>query len=672
MRSFLLALCVIAGLQTAAAVPLAPRPLGPSPYHARPPLVASAGGRFLTVWQEELDDAGARVLGVFSNAAGARISLPIRLPAEGYPVALIAKGESFALLHWGGITEVDREGHVTGIRELDLPDPQALAWNGSHYLLVWRDGYGTRAAVLDDGGRPRHAPLPIVVFAAAIASGNAFFLFTIEQETLILRRIDDDGAVTATIVLDPRAGSVVANALPGGGVEAVWVRAGSIVAARITPAGAVESRAIIAGDGIPVGILGHVVAYVEYVQHVPPVRRLLVRTDTGTRVAAGNAWSYTAAAGNEVLLVARHSDRTVETIAVDARGNVSPPELVSIGRARQLPPVLGGSIAVWTELSGDASRVRSATLSREPFAVRTVLEHAELVTSDLPWNGAEYLTIVAAGGKIRAQRLDAAGGAVGRAAVLDDAPVWGVHVATAWAGDRWIAAWPSGRNVRVATVLPNGIVASMVERPLAAMVPPRRSAVGRIALAFDGARGVIAWLEGWADPCPFECPAVFAGFAAEIDRDGTIGAPRLLVEEAATGVAVAANGGEFAVALDFMIQQRGEWLPQTGVTIVPSGITRTFPGGGVSNIVADGPGYVLATREYERVVLRRLARDGSESAPPRALRVARADALARPGLALPFISIQESTPDDPGVAVVIREEELEVLEPVRRRRVRPQ
>lgn len=124
LLSAALALVLVAPATLAAGRDLAPRPFGPSAYSPQAPLVAHAGGKYLTVWLESLDRAGWRYLGAFSDSAGKRLS-PTAFVVIPYGIAgpgQLGTGESFTLFFVDGVGDVAWDGgtFVLALRERDL------------------------------------------------------------------------------------------------------------------------------------------------------------------------------------------------------------------------------------------------------------------------------------------------------------------------------------------------------------------------------------------------------------------------------------------------------------------------------------------------------------------------------------------------------------------------
>src|SRR5215213_6082922 len=204
---------------------LAPPPLGPSAYAQQTPLIAYAGGRYLTVWLESLDRAGWRYLGTFSDRDGTRLS-PSAFVVIPYgiagPAQLIGIGNSFALFfpHDDGVQmmDVDLAGQVTATRIIPIQgfryDP-SVAWNGTHFAVVERLDGEARAVFFDRAGivaRTVTLPCRPIRHALAAVGTDVIVAAVCEGGGLRADRIASDGSLTAT-VLDP--------SFPGLGVRIV-------------------------------------------------------------------------------------------------------------------------------------------------------------------------------------------------------------------------------------------------------------------------------------------------------------------------------------------------------------------------------------------------------------------------------------------------------------------
>jgi hypothetical protein len=116
---------------------LAPGVYGPSALNASNPLVAFAGGKFLTVWREYVGGR-TRIAGAYSDARGQRISRrSFVVLSQDHPVKLVGTGDSFALftesLGHLALVNIDGNGHATGSRSLGIQRRGSFdaAWNSA-------------------------------------------------------------------------------------------------------------------------------------------------------------------------------------------------------------------------------------------------------------------------------------------------------------------------------------------------------------------------------------------------------------------------------------------------------------------------------------------------------------------------------------------------------------
>jgi hypothetical protein len=721
LLSAVLTFSLVATSAFAAGRELAPRPLGPSPYAQQTPHVAYAGGKYLTVWLEPMEAAGWRYLGAFTDRAGHRLSPSafVVLPNPGAgPAQLLGTGNSFALffpIDTGVLMlDVDLAGHVTGTRTIEVEnfryDP-SVAWNGTHFVAVEHefDGANTSRAVFFDrsGAIVRKVTLPchpvrhelLAVRTDVIVAGVC------DGGGLRADFLDANGAITP-VLLDPaitRYGVSAAAAPAANGATLVaW---GSIEGelalqtAIVSASGTVSSPKLIAHGGGPpyepkIAVKTATGFLLPYMQH----GNLSVATlaEDGAAVAItqtpGTNFGFPGSAatdGTSVLVSdiqyeAQHSRGRVRTRLVASDGQIGTTEVVSITPSRQLAPTIGAGsgslVAVWTEQQGVTSSIRSAHLAPDG----TVLSHsvidpnAALVSRDLAWNGTHYLTVMHRNGQLRAQRLSAFGEKVGSAMLLFSSG-YGLlppRVSVVWADDHWEVAGTDRVIGFHATVAADGEVTDWEHLQLKGTLPDdqtQRADVHDVAIAWDGERAVVAWIEGQYYPCNFECIGTRPAFIATIDALAhTVTEPHRISDpyELAESLSLATNGEEIVAALT---RYDGKTLVTTVDAALERVASRNFDG--VADVAWDGSSFVLALRERTQLTVRRLDANLRDAARARFTNVAPADvpgsapsvAVAIPGNAI--IGVQEVEANSGARALAYVEEELG-NEPQRRRTVR--
>ncbi|MGZ5441020.1 MAG: hypothetical protein ACXW5U_14660 [Thermoanaerobaculia bacterium] len=721
LLSAVVALLLLAPVTLAAGRDLAPRPFGPSAYSPQAPLVASAGGKYLTVWLESLDRAGWRYLGAFSDSAGKRLS-PTAFVVIPYGIAgpgqLIGTGDSFALFfsHEDGLQmiDIDLEGRMTGTRIVatrgDRSNP-SVAWNGTHFAALERTADQTRVVFFDRGGT-------IIRSVALPCHSSRHSLIAVRTDVIVPGVCDGAGLradwiarheTVSTTILDPSfAGSeagVIGAAAPGNGTLLAWGSPEldqSVKTTIVSASGTASPPRTVAQDGFGQAIVplllmktstGFLLPYTVHGNlRVAKLddEGVLIETNEGPQHSGGasqDADSDTAGIlVADVYYGAPGSRPFVRTRLVSADAQVSGPELVSIVAARQLAPVLaagsGTLVAAWTEMQGSTSTVKAARIAIDgtPLGNAVVAVNASLATDDLAWSGAEYLTVIASGGKLRAQRITAFGEPVAEPAILGNLPI-GIQprVAAVWAGDHWVVVWTDTQRAFHAEVASNGTVSRVKELSLEGTLPDEsttRTGLREVALAFDGSRAIVAWIEGQVMPCRVTCLEARVVFVSTIEPDGTIAmTPPLAIDDrwsVVDALSLATNGRVLVVVAG----HTDSWpslaasIDTTGTTLTTTAL-RSFDG--VGDVAWDGSAFVLALRERDLLTVRRLDANLRDTAPARIANIARADsddsapsiAVAISGNAI--LGLQECNSDG-GRAVVYAEQEL--AEPRRRRTVR--
>ena len=708
----LLALVLVAPNALAAGRDLAPRPLGPSAYAQQTPLVAYAGGRYLTVWLESLDRAGWRYLGAFSDAAGTRLS-PSAFVVVPYgiagPAQLLGTGDSFALffpLDDGvQMMDIDLAGRVTATRVIPVEnfryDP-AVAWNGTHFVVTEK----TQAVFFDRAGTiARKVPLPCrpmrhdlvavrtdVIVASACEGGGLRADFLASDGSILTTMLDPSfNEIGIRVAAAPAAGDATLIAWGSSQPEQ------SLKTATVSATGVVSSPKTVAHGGgqafepliITTTPDGFLLPYMIF-----GALRVATLSGDGAPVAiyeeppTSFGWPARAASDGTHVVIAdiqyesQISRGRVRTRLVDTDAQVATTGILSIVPARQLAPAIGvgsGSlVAAWTEKQGTTSAVKAARIAPDgtPLANAVIDPDGVLASDDLAWNGAEYLTVILRNDLLLAQRIDAFGERAGTPKRLSSFPGNVTpHVAVVWSGDRWDVVWTDSVIAYHAEVASDGTVSSVEPVKLEGTLADNqyeRAGIYDVALAYDGERVLLAWIEGQYYPCPFECIQNRPAFLTTIDRFAfQVGAPHRISDpwEISESVSLATNGRE-VVALTTRYHEKA--VTTSLDTTLQRIASRTFDGAG--DVTWDGSAFVLALRERQQLTVRRLDANLRDAARPRVAHIAPADvddslpsiAVAISGNAI--IGIQECDASG-GRAVGYVEQELG-YEPQRRRIVR--
>lgn len=686
---------------------LAPAPLGPPSYPQQAPLVAFAGDRFLTVWVESMDLGGSRILGAFSDREGNRLSpaaFVIATHTTFAPIELLGTGDSFALfvpvIPNAVMMEIDLEGHVTATRTVGIQRYSSVLqfeWNGSRFVTAEngkavffnRDGNVTdRVTLMCHASVYELMRAGTEVIAASVCSG-----------TLRVERIASDGGVVRAIVDSHPAAydvRIAATAMPDGGLLVAWGSSAvgqTLKTAKISADGTRSEPHLLGADAgvyTPLQLTktanGYLLAYVvdgDLYSATLDHDGALVSIDDAPTGGYGRPASAASDGGNilvaDVEFESSASRGRVRTRLLRPGAPIAPATLVSIVPARQHPPVLGATsggqlVAAWTEQQGLTSRVRAALLAADgtPLSDATVESNAKLVSHDLAWNGTHFLTVTARDGQLRAQRINAFGERTGSGRLLKipttpRAP----RAAVVWAGNHWEIAATDGQNAFRATVAADGTLTSSaplrLEGPLAEEMV--RIGITDVALAWDGSRTYVGWIEEQYMPCSFECIAARPAFLARIDRTSEL-VPLGESWSTAETLSLASNGDAIVAALS----RYGLGTETTSFdTALQKIASRGFDG--AADVLWDGTTFVFALLERDRLTVRRLDERLIDAARARTTDVGPADTpLSAPSVATAVIGnavigIQELDANSGARAIAYAEQELD-LEPQRRRTVR--
>lgn len=721
----LLLVVACAGLAQAAGRELAPRDYGPTPYRTVKPLIAHAGGKFLTVWIEHRGLLGTHVAGALSDAAGRPLGPSFTIMRDAPPwMDVVSTGDAFVLFHDRNLElemiGIDLDGRITGSRSIPIPfQISSVAWNGTHFLAVSRNNSITadaQAFLISREGEVTRRRIDVAgTFSwphEIVLAGRDFVVLTASREGLFADRVTAEGAVTRTLIeefggfVPTYYGPVRAIGAAGDeGLLVFWAYADG-------PRGYVLRSAILHPDGTkgPTHRLGttepgnlphvisatrvddgYVVAFTEprYGEFGESLQMLTaIRLDeTGAPVAAqepvllGSIPAAAIGAGATVIAYTPSFDERRSLVVlhrtIDASGAIGEPHVVSISRARQLQPALGAGggrfVAAFTEI-GETARQRTAAIDAAGEPRRNVFLGEGIVSAkDLSWNGSAYLAIIQRGETLLAQRLTVDGEPFGPPSELhaDEEYSFDMIASVVWSIDRWVVVWIArdGDQAFFATVSPAGVVADKREL---APIDPNRYFVDA-ALAADGPRVLLSWIEADVNEIYFVNRNLFA---QRFRRDGReIDAVPLRVADDALYLSVTA-GNDFVVVANMPRQTLMTRLEADGPALTVLA-TRTLPPG-ISDVTFDGREYVLASRglpDFSRtLVIARFDEQLEPTQPPRGVITLQSDDFFQPSVAAVMagevvVAIQEADTENGARAVVYHERELSPLpEPPSRHR----
>ena len=711
-------LLILAPIALAAGRELAPRPLGPPAYSQHTPLVAYAGGRYLTVWIEALDRAGYRYLGAFSDADGKRIS-PAAFVVVPNVIAgasqLIGTGNSFALFipleNAVQMLDIDLTGQVTATRLIPMTgfryDP-SVAWNGTHFAAVERTIEGARVVYFDRAGNiTRSVDLPCRPIRHELLAirTDVMVVATCDGGGLRADRIAADGSITSAMLdpayMQPGAAAVGAPADSDGSLIA-WSSPDldwSLQTAIVSADGTVSAPRVIVQSGgqVPFAPLllekttdGFLLLYTEHFN-----LRVAKLDAQGARIEINpgpqNSLGYGSSAatdGTDILVADIHyeapfSRGNVRTRLVDTAAQVGAGEFVSIVPARQLAPAIGAGsgslVAAWTEIQGTTSRVRTAHLAADGTVLGNAIvdPNASLASDDLAWNGSHYLTVILRNGQLRAQRIDAFGQRAGSPPLLANFPTNVTpSAAVIWSGDRWDVVWADGPTVFSAEIAADGSRTSWTPLTLDGTLPTEtmyRTSKYDVALAHDGEHLLVAWTEGQVEPCQVTCIEMRPAFIAAIDRLGmTAGRSHRISDPYAftESLSLARSDDEFVAVANQYDRRAAVMSLDSELEPIAS---RTFDG--ITDVTWDGSVFILASRQREQLTVRRIDASLVDGLRPGVTNIAPADTDNSPPSVAAAISgnaitgIQEVDGGTGARAVVYVEQDLS-REPQRRRTVR--
>jgi hypothetical protein len=716
MKSSLLAFCLAALSVAGAGRPLAPRPLTTTGNYPSIPVIAYAGGRFLTVWHETANFLPPALMGAFSDANGVRISpreflLEQTVISDPYAYQVVGTGDSFTLI-WRDLeqrthlADVDLEGRVTNRREVTgLPRyyNARFAWNGTHFagIVQWPLNHSGYAVMFDREGRLVLPPTSIRGRTTAfdvIAAGDRFVAAISGFDSVTTRSITPEG-VGNPLLVDNAAGSSLAGYKPNrvvaapagnGDVVMLWgtssLSLGELKATVVRADGTRTAESLLATSSTeitPLELLRAGDGYVAAFRKEGALYRVRLdaagaRTSEPELVAANFPEALSAAASPSTILIPylmQGLERPqVATVAMPAASTAAI-EILSINYATQSQPLLGagggGAFAAWTELSSDVSTVKGTAVTADGEPRPAVeLWPGSLASRQTGWNGVHHLIVQSNGDTLLATRVAADGTVVDNPplALTNLGDLRSPQAAVAWTGSRWVVVWTERSRLRSATVSSGGEVSA--PRTLDVHVSPDDPQSPRRvltpALAFDGRRLLLVWSE-FIDDCWITCVQDVRTYAIRLTRNGEPDDPRPLDLEVATelSLSAASSGSEFLV----LAGTQARVVSSTG-TLRVTASRELFDWRASSDVTWDGTSYVAALRyrggtEWYLSVLR-LDRAANDAGIRRATLTLPADSEAGPSIAVPFagnalIGVQEGTIADSLSATVYRELDLAPL-----------
>jgi hypothetical protein len=689
----------------------------PTSYVTIAPQVAFAGGRFLTVWREDMGYLGSPVMGTFSDASGRSRSaraFPLALPVITNPhsMRLIASGESFTLFWLDNVqgtlmAHLDLQGRVTSIHTVALPGHflGAYAWNGTHFLaIVQRNAtYEAVGTIFDREGRVVRGAIDIPFFTYAfditVANGE-FVAVTSGWDGIHVQTITTDAVQkhkTIERTSGPTSGTYrvtqgVLTPNGNGDVLVVWAGGGNerdeLKSITFRHDGTLSEPSVLAtrpGVIMPLEVTrtraGYLAAYTN--TNGEPVELWTVRMDpSGARAAeplkapTPLVLGASAAANNSTILVV--SPKPADPIgilatAIEEDGQARAPEVLSIGWSRQTQPILsaggGRVLAAWSESDGDGYTVRVADTAVSSSAI---VANGVLAARELSWNGTHHLVVHHDNTRILATRITPDGGVFDQPLVLGNLGPGSSQppASVVWTGDYWLVVWTDGERLRVVDVSRGGFAS--VPRKLD-VHPPLLEGwsryIGLPALGFDGAHALLVWHESQQPPCSFFPPCgggETKTFATLLTRDGAQAGNTVELElQSFAPVSIASSGREL-----FVLSGTRAVVLDGDPSVLRVAATRDlFDWNASSDVTWDGRDYVVAMRYLGaqwHLSLRRFDALLNDVTAPRGTPTLTPDLFEPPSVAAPFsgdalAGVQEGTIETGVRATVYREAELPLL-----------
>ncbi|HKO55527.1 MAG TPA: hypothetical protein VJ276_06575 [Thermoanaerobaculia bacterium] len=469
MKKLSLAVVLLAAAQ-AMAFPLVDRTMGPTPFYAERPALASRGDEGLAVWREADEIRAVRVgrNGQPLDAAALRIGRAdfVAAPAvasdgQDYLVAWVAESAlSIAFVRDGRTVETITS---TAVGTLSRPE---LVWGGTGYVAMVRDSDTIRVLAVDRRGSVTGEAVAVsaaqgIGDATLAASRSVVALLWVDPVSSNVARVDvsaeriRSGAVgtqtnAAGIVTGIQRPRTVAAAGNGNGFLAVWTDS--------TGPSATDARRLIyralSAAADPMGDRGEM-----------PVEPRVEERPT----VSWNGSSFTL-----VWTVSPDRNRAVMSLRIGADGKPldAVPKIIA-GTGQEIydasaSALIGGNTVVVFRTLGSQSLLHASS-----EVVALALTPALALAGD-------------AGGTVLSRRLP-------------DEKAAG----SAWAGDHWVAVWSERRDVdriAVGRITPEGQrldPAGILLDP----VPSVRRSQSDAAIASSGAKSLAVWIDqvAWND-----------------------------------------------------------------------------------------------------------------------------------------------------------------------------
>jgi hypothetical protein len=692
--------------------PLGPRAIAPTDNYTFRPVTAFAGGRFLTIWHEQMGFVGHPVKGAFSDANGVRISsrsfaiLPDVISPFSYD--LVGAGDTFVLF-WRDeenrmqMSELDAEGRIATRRTVPIPDyvTAIYAWNGTVFLAAFTLPGGSSASMMmfDREGRVAVPPQALggTAFPYDIAvSGEQFVVLSGGYYDLVALSVAPSGIVTRTTVAtaagptlsDSRPGRAVATVQDHGDVLVVWStssqQTSELKAAVLHPDGTrgpVSSITTATTTLAPVEVLRSgdrcVVAYATNFNALSVVQLDAAGAPLGQPFpVVTDAQVYPPAASSPNAMLVPYSTEqsgraSIAAAVIGADGQPRTSQILSLGFVRQTQPILGHgngeTLAAWHELSrSDATVHATAVDAYGETGLQVQLAPGVFAAKETGWNNTHHLLLYRDGQALKAMRVAANGTPADAAPIEISSAMSGSQAGVVWAGTQWVVVWPEGHQFLSATVSRDGVPTAPRTLDIFAPVAGAERALGKVNLAYDGSQVLLVWTEALIEPCPDLClywPT--KAYATRLTRNGAPfdQVPVDLDVTDAVSISAASSGTEFLVVAD----QHAGVLGGNGELRV-NARRELFPSPATSDVAWDGANYIVALRYagtpqswYSGVL--RLDRLANDAAVPVATRTLTPDSNDAPSIAPALagdalVGVHEGTAEDGISAVVYLESDM--------------
>jgi hypothetical protein len=703
--------------------PIAPRDLGPSPWRQSFPAMASADGRFLTVWREERREFGVHIMGSLSDASGRRASnASFLIVPNANPVwmQLVPRADGYTLFwtHSFDVThmvDLDLDGRVLASRRLDVPYhiQRDIAWNGTHFLMAFKHAAGishnAEAILFTREGEVVRRGMPIdpQLFNVDVeVGGDAFVVVTAGFDGMFAHRVTADGGVQQTTIVPKRFDTQNRPLRPlaisrGDGTLLVVWSAGDpsrseLRSAVLSESGEIGEGRLIAARNADRRLLQpllltrnggeYTLTFAETDPRlVDPTEVVTMTLDAaGARIRESEpvvleGGSLPAAASNGSVVAVTYAlgflpQRLLQR-AIHASGAAGVPEFVAIARARQRQPILGAGggrfVAAFTEQAEKFSaRLASLDAFGEPRSNRFVATDAEVRASDLAWNGNEYL-LVYRGSGIQAVRLDADGNSIDPQPLQFGGGIPVDHAAVTWTGDKWLVVWTTAHETYYAHVSAAGVVTAHGKFELRTQLPEGWfRTLGTLAIGATRTHLLVAWIETQYPPCLMP---VCGGQVTKVflQRFNHTGVPSTNYGVAVAGdpsrVTMISTGEEYLLLIDSIEKTEALLLSSGAATSLLA--RQSFPAG-LSDVIWDGREFVMAQRHRREwpghLVVTRFDKSLHETVPPRGVLTLKSDETEAPSIAAvmqgdALVAIAEGDPFDGSRAVVYAERDMEPL-----------